>query len=316
MAKISKNRRLGLSFGSEDHYLIETEEAANNYKITSLLDVSSDLPYSTDMIMQESGAETIGTDLKKVLSGNSIRTKKLSISLDLGIGNIVKIPFSKNLSEKELSGHLTWELQQYIDANVEQYAFDSYKLLKSPSVKNPELILVGTRKKVLTFFQNMSRYAEVDLELINVDILSVVNAFEANYKFHPREKIALVEIGERKLVFSILEGNCFIGYHHIYLDDSVHRDYLNSVLELITLNLKTLFSDYDLGTEKNDFDHVYLHRSNEKYDMNQLVEVADRELSIFNPFEKIRVDSNLHDQIDFSADNSQYVEALGLTVSK
>jgi Tfp pilus assembly PilM family ATPase len=316
MAQIRKNRRLGLSFGSEDHFLVETEKAANSYKITSLLDVSSDIPYSTDMIMQESGAEMIGTELKNVLSINNIKTRNLSISLDLGIGNIVKIPFSKKLSDKELPNHLTWELQQYIDENVEQYAFDSYKLLKSSSVNSPELILVGTRKKVLTFFQEVSRYAEVDLELINVDILSVVNAFEANYKLHPRERIALVEIGERKLVFSLLEGNCFIGYHHIYLDDSVHRDYLNSVLELITLNLKTLFSDYDLSTEKNDFDHVFLHRSNAKYDIKQLIEAADQELNILNPFEKIRVDSKLHDQIDFSADNSQYVEALGLTVRK
>ncbi len=314
MAKISKNRNLGLSFGSEDLYLIETEEAAKNFKVTELLDVSSDLSFSIDMFTQDSGAEMIGSELKEIISLNDISTKKLALSVDLGIGNIVKIPFSKELSDKELIDHLAWELQQYIDDDIENYTFDSYKLIKSPSVKYPELVLVGTRKKVVSFFQEMSRHAGLDLEFINVDVLSAVNAFEANYKFHPREKIALVEIGERKLVFSLLEGNFFIGHHHLFLDNSVQSDFINSVQELISLTLQTLFSDYELSTDKNDFDHVYLYRTNTKHDITPIIESAEQTYTLFNPFEKVRLDPKLHDQIDYSADNSQYVEALGLTV--
>ena len=75
MAKISKNHKLGLSFGSEDPYLIETEEAAKNFKVTELLDVSSDLSFSIDMFTQDSGAEIIGSELKKIISLNDISTK-------------------------------------------------------------------------------------------------------------------------------------------------------------------------------------------------------------------------------------------------
>ena len=132
--------------------------------------------------------------------------------------------------------------------------------------------------------------------------------------FTPREKIALVEIGERKLVFSLLEGNFFIGHHHLFLDNTVQSDFINSVQELITLNLQTLFSDYELSTDKNDFDHVYLYRTSTKHDILPLIESADRTYTLFNPFEKVRLDPKLHDQVDYSADNSQYVEALGLTV--
>lgn len=314
MAKVSKNRKLGLSFGGEDLLLVETEEAAKNYKVTSLLNVSSDIPFSIDMFSQESGAEMVGSELKSVLAENGITTKSLAVSLELGIGSVIKIPYSKKLSDKDLSSHLNWELQQYIDEEVSGFTFDSYKLVKSPSIKNPELLLVGTRNNVISFFQEMSSHAEVDLHMVNVDVLSAVNTFETNYKFHPKEKIALVEIGERKLVFTLLEGNFFIGYHQLFLDDSTRNDFTNSVSELISMNLKTLFDDYELVAENNAFDHVFLYRSNTKYDLTELISASQTELKLFNPFEKIRLDSSIQDSIDFDSDNSEYVEALGLTI--
>jgi len=311
MAKITKNRRLGLSFGSEDLFLVETkEETAKNFKVAALLNVTSEIPFSVDMLTQESGAKMIGSELKNLLERNNITTKNASISLDFGLGNIIKIPYSEKLSEKELSTHLSWELQQYIDDDIAEYAYDFYKLDKSP----PELLLVGTRKKVLEFFREMSRHAGIDLQVVTIDLLSAVNAFEVNYKPYPNEKIALVEIGEQKLVFTLLEGNSFIGYHCVFLDDSVQNDYVNSVLELITLNLKTLFNDYELSTDKNEFDRAYLYRTNTKYSVMEFIEAADQELYMFNPFELVRFDANLQDKINHLADNSEYVEALGLTV--
>lgn len=314
MAKVSKNRRLGLSFGSEDLLLVETEETAKNYKVTALLNLTSEIPFSIDMFSQESGAEIVGSELRNVLENNTITTKDLAVSLELGVGSVIKIPFSKNLSDKELDAHLQWELQQYIDEDASDYSYDSYKLIKSPSTKNPELLLVGTRRKVLSFFREMSGHAGVDLKLVSVDLLSAVNAFEVNYKFHPKETIALIEIGEQKIVFTLLEGNFFIGYHQLYLDSSVTGDFTNSALELISMNLKTLFDDYELSSDKNAFDHVFLYRTNTKYSAIQLIENSDIELKLLNPFEKVRLEASLQETIDLGGDNSEYVEALGLTV--
>ena len=314
MAKASKIRKLGLSFGSEDLFLVETEESAHNYKVTAVLNLTSEIPFSMGMITQESGAEKIGSQLYNVFESNNITTRNLAISLELGIGNVIKIPYSTKLADKELPAHLSWELQQYIDEDVDEYAYDFHKLARSPSVKIPELLLVGARKKVLSFFQEMSIHAGVELQRVNVDFLAAVSAFEANYRYHPSEKIALVQIGQRKLVFTLLEGNYFIGYHYLFLDDSVKRDYVHSVLELITTNLKTLFDDYELATDKNEFDHVYLYRTNTQYSAAEFIEAADRKMSIFNPFEMVRLDAHLQETIDFRADNSEFVEALGLTV--
>lgn len=311
MAKITKNRRLGLSLGSEDLFLIETaEETAKNFKVTTLLNVTSEIPFSVDMLTQESGAKMIGSELKNLIEHNNITTKNASISLDLSLGKIIKIPYSENLSENELSTHLSWELQQYLDDDVAEYAYDYYKLDKSP----PELLLAGTRKNVLEFFREMSRHAGIDLQVVTIDLLSAVNAFEVNYKPYPEEKIALVEIGEQKLVFTLLKGSSFIGYNCVFLDDSVQNDFVNSVLELITLNLKTLFTDYELSTDKNEFDRVYLYRTNTKYSVTEFIEAAYQELYMFNPFELVRFDANLQDKVNHLADNSEYVEALGLTV--
>jgi len=161
----------------------------------------------------------------------------------------------------------------------------------------------------------MSRHAGIDLQVVTIDLISAVNTFEVNYKPYPNENIALVEIGEQKLVFTLLQGSSFLGYHYLFLDDSVQNDFINSVLELITINLKTLFNDYELSADKNQFDRVFLYRTNTKYSVTQFIEAADQELYMFNPFELVRFDKSLQNKVNQLADNSEYVEALGLTVN-
>ncbi len=39
----------------------------------------------------------VGSELKNVLAKNDITTKSLAISLELGIGSVIKIPYSKKL---------------------------------------------------------------------------------------------------------------------------------------------------------------------------------------------------------------------------
>jgi len=315
MAKDTKKVRLGLSFGAEELFLIQTEEAANRYRVTEAADVTSSIPFSIDLIAESSGAEMIGNELKNLVGEKGIIATELAVSLDLHLGIIIKIPFDRKLSDKELKTHLKWELQQYIDEDVVDYSFDSYKLIQSPSMKQPELILVGARTKVVDFFREVCDTAELDLSLINLDIISAVNSFEANYKFDPSEKIALVEIGEQKLVFTLLEGNFFIGHHTLFLDDIGSDAYNDTVLDVISMNLKTLFSDYELGKSKSNFDHVFLYRSNSKYSVTQLVESSgENTYSIFNPFENIRLDDDVRAQIEDSDDHSEFVEAVGLTL--
>jgi Tfp pilus assembly PilM family ATPase len=311
MAKAEKNKKLGISFGSEDLFLVEAEEAANNYKVTALLNITGDIPFSTDLLTQESGAEMVGNELKSVLKKNTIAAKHLAISLDLTIGNIIKIPYSKILSDKELTNHLTWEYQQYVDDDVSQFVFDYYKLAKAPSMRYSELLLVGTRKKVLSFFQEMSRHAGVELMRVSLDLISALNAFDINYKFHPKEKIALVEIGLHKIVITVLEGNNLIGYHYTILDEGTQSD---DILSLIKLNLKTLFTDYELGTDKSDFDYVFLYRTSIQLKTLELIKASEQNWKLFNPFEQIRLDTELQDKIDYTGDNSEFVEALGLAV--
>ncbi|MCP4723768.1 MAG: hypothetical protein GY863_01965 [bacterium] len=315
MGKGNSNKVLGISFGAEEVNLIETESSAKEVKITAVKKIDSSLPFSIDLISEDSGAELLGSELKDTLENNDITSKNVSLSLDLSFGSLIKIPYHKKLSENDLNSHLKWELQQYVEDDVDDYIFDSYKLVSAPSMKYPELILAGARTKVVEFFKEMCEHAELELRTITMDLLSAVNTFEKNYQHSTDEKTALVEIGEQKLVFTLLEGNLLIGHHYVFLDASVRSDYLNNVSELISLNLKTLFTDHDLGKDKSSFDQVYLYRANTKYSVNSLIESStEHELLLFNPFEKVRLDSDLKDELDFLGDNSEFVEPLGLTL--
>ncbi len=315
MGKNPGNRLLGISFGAEEVNLIETDSSSKEVKVTAVKKIDSSLPFSIDLISEDNGAELLGSELKTALEENEIATKKVSLSLDLSIGSLIQIPYHKKLSEKDLDSHLKWELQQYIEDDVDDYIFDSYKLISAPSMKFPELILVGARTKVVDFFREVCDHAELDLKSITMDMLSAVNTFEKNYQHGTEEKTAIVEIGEQKLVFILLEGNLLIGHHYIFLDASVRSDFINNVSELISLNLRTLFTDHDLGKDKANFDQVYVYRSNTKYSVNSLIESStEQELLLFNPFEKVRLDPELSDELDFLDDNSEFVEPLGLTL--
>jgi len=315
MAKNGKILRLGISFGAEDIHLVQTEKTANQFKVTAAADVTPKIRFSLDILSEKTGAKTVGLDLKSALSSAKITARNAAVSLDLNFGVVVIIPYDKKLSDKELSAHLKWELQQYIDDDVENYAFDSYKLIQPPPAGNPHLILAGARKRVLAFFQRACKYAGLTLRSVNMDVISAVNAFEANYKFPPKQRIALVEIGERKLVFAVLKGTLLVGYSYLFLDDSFQEDFIGKVTDLISLNLKTLYTDYDLGNEANSFDHVFLYRSTTKYSTAEFVEAAnDNAFGIFNPFVKVKLDARVRDQIGSIGDNSEFVEAVGLTV--
>ncbi len=317
MAKISKNIRLGLSFGAEELFLAQTEESANRYKVTALTDITSSVPFSIDLFSEPSGAEMVGEELKKVLAEMNITSGETALSIDLDFGTIVKLPYDKKLSQKDLKTHLKWELQQYIEEDIENYIFDSYKLIQSPSMKQPELVLVGTRTKVVDFFKQVCEVSGLDLAVINLDIIAALNCFEANYKYKPDDKIALVEVGDNKLVFSLLEGNFFIGYHYVFLDEPVQENNIETVHEYISMNLKTLFTDYELGKDKSNFDKIFLYRTNTKISMEKFLgNSGGDQYTVFNPFEKVRLETNLREQVDISVDNSEYVEALGLTIYK
>jgi len=315
MAKTAKTTRLGLSFGAEELFMAQTEVSARQFTVTSLADLTAKIPFSIDLISEDNGAEMVGSELRNALDSKNITTDELSLSLDLNFGIIIKIPYEKKFSNSELNNHLQWELQQYIDDDIDDYFFDAYKLIQTPSMKHPELVLVGARKKVVNFFNDVCTHAGLSIRLISMDLLAAVNTFEANYTFDPKEKIALVEIGERKLVFTILEGSFFVGHHYILLDDSVKENFNETIVQVLSMNLKTLFTDYELSKDKSNFDHVFIYRSNSTHSITQIIESAgEANYSILNPFEKIFIGEELQDQIDTSEENSEFVEAVGLTV--
>ena len=141
MGESKNNTRIGLSFGAEEIFLVQIEDAAKQYKITSLADVTSSIPFSLDLLSESSGAEMVGLELRNTLDQHNIATRDLAISLDLNLGVIVKLPYDRKLSDKDLKSHLGWELEQYIDDDIDEYIFDSYKLIQAPSMRQPELVL-------------------------------------------------------------------------------------------------------------------------------------------------------------------------------
>jgi len=316
MAKAAKTiKKLGLSFGAEDSLLTEIEHTEGRFRISKLVPFNPDLPFDFHTFQDKNASEYIGTELAQLLNENDISTKEIAVSLDLSHLVIIQVPVDANLNDKEIKNQIEWELSQYINSPVDLYDFDHYKISISTKKNTYQLLIVGTRKVIAEFFLEAMQNAGLNLYLLDVDILAALNAFFLNYKTSPKDNIALIEVGNKKIVFTLLKNNRFLGYHIVFLNSSGEKMPTDKLVKKIKSNLRILFADYQLGQENEDFNRKYLYKSSGAVDLGELVK-AGKELNfeIINPFEKIRIISRLQEEIDTFSDNSLLLEPLGLAI--
>jgi len=310
-------KKLGLSFGAEDIVLAEVEHTAGRFRISKVITFELDLPFNLETFESDTAAQQIGNSIAEILTENEIETKDVAISLDLSHLVIIQVPIDADLKNKEINDQITWELSQYINSPVNLYDYDYDKLSISTKKNTVQLLITGTRKKITDFFLDVANHANLHLSLVDVDILASLNAFTLNYKTALKDKIVLIEVGNEKIVFTLIKNNRFLGYHILMLDSSRGGLPVDKIVTKIKSNMRILFSDYQLGEDSETFDRKYLYKSSAAINLNEIADTGkELNLEIINPFEKIRIAPELHEEIDTFTDNSLLLEPVGLAIRK
>lgn len=131
-------------------------------------------------------------DVAIAISGNSVIIKKIALPA---------------MDEQELAESIIWEAKHNIPYNYEETNVD-YHVIRSPRSAEGmvDILLVAAKKDKIANYSNAVSMARKNLVAIEVDIFSLINAFEINYPEIFKEKtVALVNMGANITNVGIVE---------------------------------------------------------------------------------------------------------------
>ncbi|MDI6845346.1 MAG: type IV pilus assembly protein PilM [Candidatus Saccharicenans sp.] len=283
-------------------------------------------------------AKISSRDVAIAISGNSVIIKKISLPA---------------MDEQELAESIIWEAKHNIPYNYEETNVD-YNVIRSPRSAEGmvDILLVAAKKDKIANYSNAVSMVRKNLVAIEVDIFSLINAFEINYPEIFKEKtVALVNMGANITNVGIVErgvpqlfrdlalGGYFFTENirkelNVSFEEAeaalkgipgknINNDQFASVL---TMNIRDLldemektFSFYEAG-EKRDrrIEQIFLSGGLALIpNMVSAFELKFRiKTELLNPFRNIKYDQKKFESIYFNEMAPVFGVAVGLSTRK
>ncbi|MFC1558409.1 type IV pilus biogenesis protein PilM [candidate division KSB1 bacterium] len=317
MPRVTQTNKIGLSLGPQESFLVTVDGPPNRQKVTNLFDIDLGAPFIFEAVSEIDILETIGQNLKDTLLAEGITSDDIYISLDYSMAMIKNLPVDDTLKESELKEHVLWEMEQHVISPIPDYSFDFQKISKAFSSHYPSVLLVTVKKQIIDAVKTIAETADLNLNLIDINVFSVVNALEKNYSLKSNEKVVSVGIGQESLLFTILKGTNFLGFHPVQLEkeDDLSNISLENIYSEITKNLRFFISDYETEDGKKEFDRIFVYKIDKTIDINELLSVeTDSPFEILNPLKKMSILPKLKDRMDPLSDYSEFTTSVGLVV--
>jgi len=154
----------------------------------------------------EPGALDLGPVIKKITEGEDVNRVNISVSAPYAIIRYVNFP---RMEKGELDQALKFEAQKYIPFAISEVNLDSF-ILKSDLPDNKMLVLVAAvKKEFLSQRLKIMDDAGLKVNVVDIDSLALVNAFNFNYGEDGNLKdktIALLNIGAAYSNLNILDS--------------------------------------------------------------------------------------------------------------
>ncbi|MGB9835563.1 MAG: type IV pilus assembly protein PilM [Candidatus Saccharicenans sp.] len=294
----------------------------------------------------------VSETIKLLFENAKITTKDVAISIS-GNSVIIKKISLPNMDPQELRESIIWEAKHNIPYPYEETNVDYWELKSArPSEGTVDILLVAAKKDKIANYSNAVSMARKNLVAIEVDIFSLVNAFEINYPELFREKtVALINMGANITNVGIVEK----GTPQLFRDLSLGgyffteniRKELNVSFEeaeaalkgipgkslnadqfaaVLTMNIRDLldemektFSFYEAGERRERrIEQIFL--SGGLALIPNIVNAFELKFRIktelFNPFRSIKYDPKKFDSIYFNEMAPVFGVAVGLSTRK
>ena len=148
--------------------------------------------------------------LRQAYEAGEYKSKKVKIAVK-GQGVIVRFIQFPHMKESELRSAISYELDQYIPFKAPEVVWDIViiddNIQTSGGGQGMSLMLVAVKRDELYPIIQTFQAAGLEIELVDVDALAIINAFEF---FHPEEiktTSAFLDIGADTSTLSIVQGS-------------------------------------------------------------------------------------------------------------
>jgi type IV pilus assembly protein PilM len=317
-------------------------------KLSLGLDIGTAKVKSVKLKFSKESVELCGFDtvpsLKEIVPLLEIKKVNISVSGPSVIIRYVSFPMMK---ASELKQALKFEAQKHIPFPIAEVNLDGY-ILKQDLPDNKMLVLVSAvKKEVVSQRLKIIEEAGLRVNVIDIDSLALINAFNLNYSQEKETKtktVALLNIGASFSNLNILEGNSprlsrdihiagnnftqrisdmlgidFKSAENLKLNpDKEKLPQVSSALEPVLTNLATEIRtsfDYYESQNASSVVKIFLSGAGSKFSglKDMLANLLDIEVEYWDPLKKINIAKNL-DAARLKASADQLGVAVGLAL--
>ncbi len=292
---------LGISLIDYQLRIVEGKKLLNEFQVTQVAHGRVRRPFNFDVFSDKSMARRFAEDINRLCESQQFQETQAAFSLDSRMVLIKKIPVDKALEQKKLHDHLNWEVRQFAISPIEEYIID-FEQINQGSENGPlyNMLVVVVRKKIVEYLKQLFQHTHLQLKVVDVDIFSAQRALQLNYDYSGADRIGLIDIEEKTVHFSILNGrNYFLSQDLTFQSkDSDTPGQDDSIARFISKELRRIILDQQIGRGVEDLNEILLYGEGvEDNVLEGLQNSHNVRIDRANPFKKIKLIDKARDAI-------------------
>jgi len=317
-----KSKRLvGLDIGSSSVKVVELARKGPDYELVSL----GMEPLGQDIVVDGSimDALLVASAIKKIFTDNKIKLREVATSVS-GHSVIVKRITLSAANDAEVAAAITYEAQQHIPFDVADVNLSYQVMGPATAGSGTDVMLVAVKREKILNHTNVLGQAGMSPVVVDIDVLALQNAFEANYDPEAGALVALLNIGASTMNINIVRdgmplftrdvsvgGNQYTDTLQKELDLSfedaerlkkghplpnVSADaaapHVRSVSEILMLEIQKTFDFFRQTTLPENIQAIYLAGGTSKIEglLELLKEEFNVPIEIMDPFRRVHID--------------------------
>jgi type IV pilus assembly protein PilM len=198
---------IGIDIGTHSIKLVHIKKTGKNYHLLNFGIMPLKPESIVDGTIMNAGAVVEG--IRNLIRMEKIKNKDVSTAIS-GQSVIVKKIRVPQMTEKELTGSISWEAEQHIPFELSDVNID-FQILPpaddGQSVQNNQMdvLLVAAKKTKMDDYTSLLHEAGLHPVVVDIDVFALENEYEIN---HEQEEgvVALVDIGASAMNVNILKN--------------------------------------------------------------------------------------------------------------
>ncbi|MCA9742625.1 MAG: pilus assembly protein PilM [Deferribacteres bacterium] len=286
--------------------------------VTNVAESATRVPFSFESIEDRSTISILRDDINTLYETSGFSSNQIALSIDSDFVLIKKIPIDATLQQDELREHINWEISQLMINDLDHFIIDYEVLDESQRMSHTkQIIVVSIRKSIVEYVRDIFADTDLRLNTIDVDVFSAQRMITDGSVFSPDQKIALIDIRNKNLQFSILHHGFYLVVEVPYpMDEGVemNTDKDEHMARIISKELRRIILDNKLGKSIEDMNEVFLYGDGvEDGIVEQLSQAHNVNLHRFNPFEKLTLSDSLN-SVEITNHPESFVISLGAAI--